>query len=329
MEKVAIVTGARGFIGRYVSRALARSGYIVVGIGHGRWDEHDWREWGLSAWHESEVTTASLRSCGSAPHSIIHLAGGSSVPASLANPLTDFERTVVSTARVLDFVRTYSPSTRVVYPSSASIYGATDAVPITESEPPAPISPYGVHKWLSEQMLSMYASQYHIPSAIVRLFSVYGCGLRKQLLWDACRKVAAGDYEFMGTGDEVRDWLHVEDAAELILLAVQNAATGCPIVNAGSGKGVSVREILTAIVHGFRADPIRLRFSGSKRAGDPTQFIADISCAKEWGWNPRRLLIDEIDEYRGWWQSEMLVSLPRQENALVEGASKLASCAAS
>ena len=76
---------------------------------------------------------------------------------------------------------------------------------------------------------------------------MYGCGLRKQLLWDACGKFAKKEDVFMGTGDEVRDWLHVEDAAELLLAAASHASAECPTVNGDCAEGVSVREFLNIL----------------------------------------------------------------------------------
>ncbi|HEY3280929.1 MAG TPA: NAD-dependent epimerase/dehydratase family protein [Armatimonadota bacterium] len=302
MLEAVLVTGAHGFLGRHVARLFALQGHAVAGIGHGEWPPEEWSRWGLSEWHTSAVTIDALRQHAGAPSVIVHCAGSGSVPLSLVSPWEDFQRTVATTADVLEYVRVYSPATRVVYPSSASVYGVAKTFPIGEGSRLAPISPYGVHKLMAEQLVQSYGRQFQLPGAIVRFFSVYGCGLEKQLLWDACRKLAAGDCVFMGTGDEVRDWLYVGDAATLLLAAAANAAPRCPIANGGTGEGVSVRELLLQVSHSLNPNSSEPEFSGASRTGDPSRYIADISKATDWGWKPEKHWRDGVAEYVAWWQ---------------------------
>jgi UDP-glucose 4-epimerase len=220
---------------------------------------------------------------------------------SIHDPIADFERTVVTTAHVLEYVRTSAPSCRVVYPSSVSVYGTVEELPIREDCQAAPISQYGVHKLMAEQMVASYSRQFGTSAAIVRLFSVYGCGLRKQLLWDACCKFAKHDHVFMGTGDEVRDWLHVEDAAELLCAAVEHASPECPTVNGGSGVGTTVRDVLVHLGKCLPTAGWTPTFSGVQRAGDPSRFVANIDGSKAWGWSPKRDWKQGLEEYAAWW----------------------------
>jgi UDP-glucose 4-epimerase len=295
-----LVTGAHGFLGRHVARLFSQKGHTVLGIGHGEWDREEWQSWGLSAWHQADITLVALKQYAEYPSLIAHCAGSGSVSFSLENPLPDFERTVATTAHMLEYVRLHAPTCRVVYPSSASVYGTVEIVPIREDCRAAPISQYGVHKLMAEQMVVSYARQFGISAAIVRLFSVYGCGLRKQLLWDACRKFANYDAIFTGTGDEVRDWLHVEDAAELMLAAAEHASLECPTINGGSGEGVSVRDVLYYLGNLLRCD-LTPSFSGTRRTGDPSRYVADIRASNAWGWHPKRHWKEGVAEYAAWW----------------------------
>jgi UDP-glucose 4-epimerase len=305
-EKYVLVTGASGFLGRNVARFFSQQGHVVRGIGHGDWSQEQWGASGLSAWQCADVTLSTLRQYAGEPTTIIHCAGSGSVAFSINDPLADFERTVETTANVLEYVRTSAPSCRVVYPSSASIYGTVESVPIREDCPPVPISQYGTHKLMAEQMVASYCRQFGISAAVVRLFSVYGCGLRKQLLWDACRKFAAHDSTFMGTGDEVRDWLHVEDAATLLLAAAEHASSECPTVNGGSGQGITVRDVLLRLRSSLSQNAPLPTFCGVQRAGDPTRFIADIAGSRAWGWLPTRRWTEGVAEYAAWWEKESL-----------------------
>ena len=299
VHAVAIVTGAHGFVGRHVARRLASQGYTVHGIGHGVWEQQEWSHWELASWLCGEVTVRNLNRIVQVPNVVVHCAGGGSVSFAQLNPLEDFERTVVSTVEVLEYIRVRAPLATLVYPSSASVYGDC-ASPITEDAPLAPVSQYGIHKLMAEQLIRSWTQRFSLSAAIVRLFSAYGPGLRKQLLWDACNKLAVGDTVFMGTGKEVRDWLHIDDAAELLARAAILASPTCPILNGGSGKGVSVRELLDYLGESMFSEPRAVSFSNVQRAGDPPAYVADITAAQPW--TPQHHWREGVAEYVRWWK---------------------------
>ncbi len=303
MDRKALVTGASGFIGRHVSSFFSKQGWDVIGMGHG--DFNDRNEWGVREWHRSEITLDSLKLYAGRPDIVVHCAGGASVGASIAEPLADFERTVYSLAQVMEYVRLRSPESRVVYPSSAAVYGFADKTPITEESSLRPVSPYGAHKKMAEEVCLSYSASFGVSSAVVRLFSVYGPGLRKQLLWESCKKIKKGEVGFWGTGSETRDWLHVEDAAGLLFLAGDTASEGCPIVNGGFGAGVTVREFLSEVFKCFgRADsPV---FNGKDREGDPLYYEADIKKARLLGWSPKVNWKDGVREFVEWFKKSGL-----------------------
>ncbi|MDQ6795885.1 MAG: NAD-dependent epimerase/dehydratase family protein [Chloroflexota bacterium] len=294
-----LVTGASGFLGRHVSRVAATQGHHVIGMGHGDWQEETWRQWGLSAWHELDVTLASLVAHVGTPDVLVHCAGSSSVGFSLENPAQDFERTVVTTLDVLEYLRTSAPDTALVYPSSAAVYGQASALPIVEDSLRAPISPYGVHKMMVEDLCRSYGRTFGTRVAIVRIFSAYGVELRKQLLWDAARKAVAGDFRFAGSGRETRDWVNAEDVARLLLIAGGHAASEAPIVNGSSGIEVANRSVLEALLEGLGAKGSP-EFTGKARSGDPERYAGDPSRASAWGWAPQRAWQEGVREYARW-----------------------------
>jgi len=214
---------------------------------------------------------------------------------------------VDTVAASLDFACRCARLPRFVYVSSAAVYGDAGAGPIATSAPVQPISPYGEHKAAAEDLCRRAASENGLPVLIVRFFSLYGPGLRKQLLWDACGKLRDGHAAFFGTGEEVRDWLHIEDAVRLLETAAAAASPACPVVNGGTGVGTAVRDVIAALADAI--DPrAEVRFLGSGRTGDPRSYIAATGEALALGWSPDVVWHDGIREYAEWYMGRLLHS---------------------
>lgn len=301
------LTGAHGFIGHHTAQHLAANGKTVIGLGHGAWVEADYRRVGLSDWLNGEVSHANLDALAAkhgAPECVIHLAGGSAVGPSFAAPAEDFRRTVIGTSDLAEWVRLRAPQAPVVMASSAAVYGASHTAAIPENARCVPYSPYGYHKHMAELSLASYAHSFGLKVACVRLFSVYGAGLKKQLLWDACTKLA-GDIDVLalgGHGTELRDWLHVDDAARLLTLAATHASEQCPIVNCGTGEATSVREVASHLVACWGGST-SVSFSGAARAGDPQSLVADANLAATWGWTAKQTWKSGLQDYVAWFKS--------------------------
>ncbi len=302
MEKLAYITGAFGFIGSHVAARLAGCGWRVACIGLGAPDAAAAAPGPVFFGPVTGANLVEFQKTTGTPDALIHCAGSGSVAASLADPLADFYANVVTLAESLDFCRLHAPEARIVVPSSAAVYGEAES-PIREDAPLRPISPYGVHKRMAEELCRSYASNYGLHIAIARLFSVYGPGLRKQLLWDACRKAASGDFSFQGTGRESRDWLHVADAARLLHLLADAASPACPVFNGGSGEGASVAEITGLIGHAWEPG-LSPEFTGVPRAGDPTVYLASCEKVRQTGFTPRIPLQEGLLEYVRWFRQQ-------------------------
>jgi UDP-glucose 4-epimerase len=297
-ERIALVTGARGFLGRHVARLLSDQGYAVHGLGHGDCPPEEWGRLGLASWTAGEVNLESLVGQPQ-PELIVHCAGGASVASSVEQPLRDYRRSVESTVAVLEYVRLRAPHAAVLLPSSGSVYGSHESGAVAENAALSPQSPYAVHKLLAEQRCAEYGKSFGVRSAVLRFFSVYGSGLRKQLLWEACNRLSRGEASFSGTGGETRDWLHVEDAVQLILKAAGHASPSSPIVNGGCGVGATVREVVTELARalGFAG---QVTFTQKQRPGDPFRVVADNRLALSWGWAPRIPWRAGVHEYAAW-----------------------------
>jgi UDP-glucose 4-epimerase len=282
--KKAIVTGARGFIGRHLSRALFDRGWEVYGLGNGAWPSSEAHEWGVHRWLAGGINAANLRLLqddAGTPDAIFHLAGGASVGAAIANPHEDFHKTVVSTVELLEWVRMQAPDSPMVAVSSAAVYGAGHDRRIRESDVGVPFSPYGHHKRMMEAVCTSYSSTYGIKTIVGRLFSVFGSGLKKQLPWDLCSRLASGEGNILlgGSGSELRDWTDVRDVARAVVGLVDDASSSSLALNVGTGIGSTVADVAhhMAAVWAARTGQTlaRIGFSGIARPGDPFSLVAD------------------------------------------------------
>ena len=299
MKRV-LVTGACGFLGRNVSTYFKKKGFEVLGLGYGHWGDEQPEEHGIDKWVDGDVCTTNLLKITKKLDCIVHCAGGSSVGDSVVAPLEEFEKTVNSASNILEYARVSQTEAKLVFPSSAAVYGEKDDAPIQESDSLTPVSPYGFYKKMTEELCESYCRNFNLSVSVIRFFSIHGNGLKKQLLWDACTKLSAGDKEvaFFGTGRETRDWLHIEDAVALIYVMSQTGER-YTIVNGGSGKRSTVLDILLQLKK-ILGIPAEIVMNGSQKVGDPLHYWADIQRLRQWDWCSQKSLENGLEEYVSW-----------------------------
>jgi UDP-glucose 4-epimerase len=301
---VAFVTGAAGFLGGAVASAFAKAGWRVAGF-----DQFPTAADGFAHWSTGDVQRDALARAAEdfgAPEVVFHAAGGSSVGASIADPEADFARTVGSIRETLAFLRSQAPGARLIYPSSAAVYGAASAGPLPETAPLQPISPYGRHKLEAEAEIAAASAGFGLDAVILRFFSLYGPGLKKQLLWDLASRLAGGPrrLELSGAGDEARDFLFVDDAVALVGLAGGLApGPASRTLNGGRGEAISVRRAAETLARALGSDAA-IAFSGGTRAGDPAELVADISRARALGFAPAVSFEDGVRTFARWFTAQ-------------------------
>lgn len=239
------------------------------------------------------------------PDVVVNCSGAANVGLSFQDPHADFQLNTGLVHSLLEAIRTRSPSTRLINLSSAAIYGNPQVIPVAESAPNAPISPYGWHKLAAENLCREYTQCFDVRTLSLRPFSVFGPHLRKQLFWDIFQKSRrTNQIVCPGTGNETRDFIFAKDMAESIALCIEHAEFDGQAINVANGEGITIRHaaetLLTAVEW-----PGELTFSGVVRDGDPLYWTADISRLKALGFSPAYRFESGISELAKW-----LVNLP-------------------
>jgi len=299
VKRKVLITGAGGFIGSHLWHGLNSQSHEVlacvtsspegVRLPPGR--IFSFRIPNEDLWH----LLARER-----PDFIVHCAGGSSIAKSLAAPESDFKNNVIATESLLQAVAANSPQTRVIFISSAAVYGNPAEVPARESTPPAPISPYGFHKLLAELICQKYYQLSHVPTTVLRVFSVFGPGLKKQVLWDIYHQwLSSENISLSGSGEETRDLMYVDDLVRVVQLVIERSDFRAETLNVATGREVSIRQIAA-----FMLDALGNRkpvcFTGKTRPGDPVHWKADVSKLHALGFRDYLSIEEGIKEYVNW-----------------------------
>lgn len=230
----------------------------------------------------------------------INCSGAANVPFSLEKPLHDFQLNTLNVFKILDAIRRYSPGCKFLNLSSAAVYGNPVSLPVAESHTVAPVSPYGMHKAMAENICEEFHRFWGVSTCSVRIFSAYGPGLKKQLLWDISRKLQSdGSLHLFGTGNETRDFIYVSDLVELIDIVMRNASFEADVINAAGGVQTSIRHIAEIMVEKI-APGREIVFSNTVRKGDPLNWEADISKVRAMGFSPKTDIRTGITHYVEW-----------------------------
>lgn len=293
------ILGSEGFIGSNLVKYFTGRGDVVDGC-----DLTEYSTPGY-AYHKHSVLSPGFDELFAEKRfdACINASGNGNVGFSMLHPLSDFEANTYAVAKTLDCLRRFQPACRFIHISSAAVYGNPAKLPVKETDSTDPVSAYGFNKLMSEQLCGEYHRLYNIPVCVLRPFSVYGSGLKKQLFWDICNKLsAAPEIELFGTGNESRDFLHIRDLAGLIQLLLEKADFNMDIYNAASGKEVSIRQVANLVEACF-GDGKKIHFNGQQKKGDPLNWQADVSKIVSLGFTGNMALQDGIESYVKWFRS--------------------------
>jgi UDP-glucose 4-epimerase len=259
---IVVVTGGAGFIGSHTVDRLIASDHRVVVLDNfstgkrsnlARWADHPALDIVVcDVAHGIFAALAPITRRHGPVQRIVHLAAQVSVVASVANPLVDMQVNYGGTLHVMEYARAHGVK-KVVFASSAAVYGDVAELPVSEDAPCRPLSPYGIDKLASELALDYYAGVHGVPATVLRFFNVYGPRQDPSSPYSGVisiftdRARAGRPLTIFGDGQQTRDFVYVGDVASAIVAALGDPGSRV-VANVGTGGEVTVLELAHTVV---------------------------------------------------------------------------------
>ncbi len=294
-----LITGISGFIARYLAHYYISNGHEVIG-----WDIVDSKVAGVKnetvdicCYEDVEKRLDNIK-----PDIIYHCAGSADVNKSVQHPDVDLRNNYITTHNLLFSLKKVGLiSTKFVLMSSAAVYGNPYHLPIDETTERKPVSPYALHKQAAEDVCIFMHDNYKISTKIMRIFSTYGPGLKKQIFWDMYQKIKeTNELKMFGSGYESRDYIYIDDLVEAITLAVEKSSSDEVVFNIANGEETEIREVARIFSDVVGIDKNKISFMGTLREGDPINWRADIQKIEGLGYVKKVSLEEGIKKYVDW-----------------------------
>jgi UDP-glucose 4-epimerase len=302
----ALVTGGAGFIGSNLSRQLLLEGHEVKVLDNlltGR--QENLQDLPLEFIEgdicDDDMVDRAVKEC----EVVYHLAASVGNKRSIDQPIADSRTNVLGTLGVLEACRRHDVR-KIVFSSSAGIFGELKTLPIDESHPCEPDSPYGAGKLCGEKQCLVYAKLYDLEAVALRYFNVYGPNQRFDAYGNVIpifvfRLLKGEPITIFGDGEQTRDFVHVNDVVQAnIRSSMTSRLSGA--FNIGSGERVSINRLVDMI--GRAIGTAAPASHGPSRAGDVRDSLADITAARNaFGFTPSVNLEEGLLEYVDWARS--------------------------
>jgi UDP-glucuronate 4-epimerase len=319
---IVLVTGSAGFIGSHLAERLTARGDRVIGFDNfDAFYPREVKEANLESLRsrasfflvEGDVRAAgdlerALARTGGTVDAVVHLAALAGVRPSLREPQRFYDVNVMGTLQVFEACRRTAVR-RVLFASSASVYGADSAVPFRESDPCArPLSPYAATKRAGE-LTAWNAHHLHgMAVTSLRFFTAYGPRQRPDLaIHKFTARIARGEpVELFGDGGSSRDYTFIDDLIDGVIAALDRQAASEPgyrVYNLGGSRGTSLGDLVEIVGRALGQSPRIVRQPAPP--GEMPDTLADISLARrELGYAPRVSLVEGVSRFVDWWRSQ-------------------------
>ena len=289
-----LITGVFGFIGQNIYQNL-KDKYEIKGIGRNKKKSKIVKDNNLV---NKIITNQSLNKLNFMPDVILHCAGSGSVSKSYEDKKNDYNKNVITTKNLLKFVNSLKNKPLIIFFSSAAVYGNHC---LKHKKKTIPISPYGKNKLLAENILKNQLIKKNFKLIILRCYSIYGSGLKKQLIWDACNKIIKSKNNFYGSGKEIRCWINIIDIINLIEFILKKKIKKNIIFEVASNDVLENHILLKKIFNLFNLKK-KPEFNNIQKKGDPIKQIFNNDKLKKIGWNPKIKLSQGLKEYVIWFK---------------------------
>lgn len=312
-KKTILVTGGAGYIGSHACKALAEAGFHPVVYDNLLAGHRQRVKWG--PFEQGDVRDASCLNEVFEKHrpvAVMHFAGLISVPDSVKNPEETFSVNTGGSQTLLETMRAHQVN-KIVFSSTAAVYGTPESYPIPENAPQKPINPYGESKLETEKLLTAYTQKYGFSCAVLRYFNAAGATPEAGLGYHRAKPFHLIPMAMLATlgevppmqlngtdyptpdGTAIRDYIHVVDLIDAHIRALTHLLSdkGSLTLNLGTSKGYSVQEVLDTCrkITGQEVPHSR----APRRPGDPAALVADATQAQsKLDWNPKHSSLENI-----------------------------------
>lgn len=298
--KNVLVTGGAGFIGSHLADRLASECTVTVFDNLSTGKEENLPEDAMLVRKNLQDFDLVKRAIDDAEIDLIfHIGANASVPDSVENPRYDFEANALGTFNILEACLN-SDVEKVVYASTAAVYGEPVYTPIDEDHPLHPISPYGASKLSGERCGFAFRETYGIDLTAIRIFNTYGPRQPRYVMYDFIQKLKGNPklLEVLGTGEQIRDYCYVSDMVDTFLLVAER---GEGVYNAAGGSPTSIRHLAELMVS-IISPEAEIRYGGRTWAGDVNTLYADITRIRELGFEPKVGFEEGVGRMIGWFE---------------------------
>ncbi len=301
VESRVLITGGLGFIGSNLARRLVDLGANVTLV------DSLLPQYGGNRFNIVDLESAVTVHIGDVrdPDAMLHLlrdkeylfnlAAQTSHRDSMSDPQTDLETNVTAQLSILEACRKVNPAVRIVFASTRQLYGKPDYLPVDERHPIRPVDINGIHKLAGEWYHRLYHAVYGIRACVLRLTNTYGQGMRvkdarQMFLGIWVRRLVEGQpIQVFGDGSQMRDFNHVDDCVDALLLAAQSHVAYGKVYNLGSAEVISLNDLAQLMVNlGYGGVYEMVPFPPDRKAIDIGDYYGDFTLIqRELGWLPK------------------------------------------